>query len=336
MCLVTAFLTVLCPLAVAAPKMLSVLPQPAPGAAPITVETRLIRSFDGFDASRRQFGKLVWIGGLELNSETAQFGGFSGLHFVDEQRFVAVGDQGSVFAGRLVIEDGRPAGIEDATLGFLPGLEGRQPGWQRDAEGLDVAGDLAYVSFEGDTRVMLYGLDGAKVKPIRGRLDLPKSVLRANRGNKGLEAVAVAPMGSPHAGAVILMSESDKGGALQGWFHANRRTDAFTLPQVDGLLVTDAAFTATGDLLILERKFSFLGGLVIQIRRVKSADLTAGPVVKIETLFRGNLLDELDNMEGMAIQNLADGSSLISLISDDNFNSFQRTLLLQFVLPAGA
>jgi len=41
---------------------------------------------------------------------------------------------------------------------------------------------------------------------------------------------------------------------------------------------------------------------------------------------------EIDNMEGLAVHRNAKGETILTLISDDNFSSFQRTLLLQFAL----
>jgi hypothetical protein len=44
----------------------------------------------------------------------------------------------------------------------------------------------------------------------------------------------------------------------------------------------------------------------------------------------------VDNMEGLAVREDA-GGTIIYLISDDNFNPIQRTLLMKFRLePAGA
>ena len=37
-------------------------------------------------------------------------------------------------------------------------------------------------------------------------------------------------------------------------------------------------------------------------------------------------------MEGLSIHRGADGESILTLISDDNFSLLQRTLLLQFAL----
>jgi hypothetical protein len=37
-------------------------------------------------------------------------------------------------------------------------------------------------------------------------------------------------------------------------------------------------------------------------------------------------------MEGMALHRNANGETIITLVSDDNFSPLQRTLLLQFAL----
>lgn len=42
----------------------------------------------------------------------------------------------------------------------------------------------------------------------------------------------------------------------------------------------------------------------------------------------------IDNFEGLAVRELPRGGLLLYLISDDNFNFFQQTLLLQFRLDA--
>ena len=43
---------------------------------------------------------------------------------------------------------------------------------------------------------------------------------------------------------------------------------------------------------------------------------------------------EIDNMEGLSVREGKDGEILITMISDDNFNTFlQRTILIEFALP---
>ena len=41
----------------------------------------------------------------------------------------------------------------------------------------------------------------------------------------------------------------------------------------------------------------------------------------------------IDNMEGIAVHKSRNNETIVTLISDDNFNFFQRTLLMQFKLP---
>jgi hypothetical protein len=52
----------------------------------------------------------------------------------------------------------------------------------------------------------------------------------------------------------------------------------------------------------------------------------------------GNVLLEvaggdIDNMEGLAVHQTPSGQTRITLISDNNFNDWERNLLLEFSLP---
>ena len=315
--------------------MLEQLPLPAPKAQSIVIDSYPIDSFGGFTTNKRLYGKLHWVGGLELESDDPRFGGFSGLTFLDAHSFLAIGDKGTIVTGRLQQKDGRPAAVHSASMRFLPGLSERLKSWRRDAEGLARSGSSLYVSFEGDTRLVRYDLSDTRLVGTQERISLPKVVRAGTHANNGLEALAIVPEGHPYAGGFLLMSEKLAADKIQGWILKDGKVIAFTLPEQGGLSVTDADFTASGDLIILERKLSLLGGLQIRIRRVRAQDLRAGHIAKTDHLLTGNLSNALDNMEGIDSQPQPDGSSLITLISDDNFNPLQRTLLLQFLLPAG-
>jgi hypothetical protein len=41
---------------------------------------------------------------------------------------------------------------------------------------------------------------------------------------------------------------------------------------------------------------------------------------------------QIDNMEGLSVHRGADGRLVFTMISDDNFSSLKRTILLQFTL----
>nr|WP_321975308.1 esterase-like activity of phytase family protein [uncultured Cohaesibacter sp.] len=313
-------------------QTLSVLPRDRPHAHPIWVQASKILSFHGLSGSQTRFGKLDWIGGLELSSDDPLFGGFSGLAFLDAEHFIAVGDKGAALSGRLVFEQGKPVDVRETAIRYLPGLGKAQRDWQRDAEGLAVRSGEAFVSFEGIVRLTRYRLKDFGFARLEGKQRLPALIEEANQANEGLEALAIAPEGSPYNGAFILLSEKVRQGRVLGWIYEPGQVRTFDLPQSDGLSVTDAAFTQQGDLIILERKVSLLGGLEIQLRRIRRSDFRPGPIEQTDVLMRGNLAYALDNMEGLDIQGLPDGDNVVSLISDDNFSALQRTLLLQFLL----
>jgi hypothetical protein len=41
---------------------------------------------------------------------------------------------------------------------------------------------------------------------------------------------------------------------------------------------------------------------------------------------------QIDNMEGLSVHRGAAGETIVSMISDDNFSTLQRTVLLEFTL----
>ncbi len=94
---------------------------------------------------------------------------------------------------------------------------------------------------------------------------------------------------------------------------------------------TECAFLPNGDLLVLERGVSMLS-FVMNLRRVPAAE------VRPNTIMAGELLlsatgGSIDNMESVAVHTAPNGETRILIGSDNNFNDWQRTLLLEFALP---
>lgn len=74
----------------------------------------------------------------------------------------------------------------------------------------------------------------------------------------------------------------------------------------------------------------------MRVRHVKAKELVPGGLIEGEILLEADGAYEIDNMEGLAVHNEADGKVVLTLISDNNFNPLlQRTLLLQFTLAEG-
>ena len=85
-----------------------------------------------------------------------------------------------------------------------------------------------------------------------------------------------------------------------------------------------------GRMLILHRRLSGLGGLSALLAEAQIPSAGAGPVHPQE-LARLAAPLTVDNMEALAIR--SEGERRFNyLMSDDNFRSFQRTLLLKFEL----
>jgi hypothetical protein len=158
--------------------------------------------------------------------------------------------------------------------------------------------------------------------------------MRSLPANKGLEALVFVPKGLPLAGTLIAISERglDKTGNILAFLIGGPSAGTFTVKRSAAYDISDAALLPGGDLLILERKFSWTSGLAIRMRRIALADIKPGAVVDGAMLLEADLGYEIDNMEGLSVHRSADGDLVLTLVSDDNFSILQRTLLLQFTL----
>jgi hypothetical protein len=152
--------------------------------------------------------------------------------------------------------------------------------------------------------------------------------------NKGLEALVMVPKGLPLAGTLIALSERglDARGNLIGFLVGGPSPGQFSVRRSDNYDISDAVLLASGALLVLERKFSWLAGVGIRIRRVALASLAPGAVVDGPSIFEADLGHEIDNMEGIDAHLSPEGETVLTMVSDDNFSMLQRTLLLQFTL----
>jgi hypothetical protein len=70
----------------------------------------------------------------------------------------------------------------------------------------------------------------------------------------------------------------------------------------------------------------------MRLRRIAAATLKPGALVDGEVLIEAGLSAHIDNMEGLDVWRREDGTTILSLISDDNQSFLQRTLYLEFAL----
>jgi hypothetical protein len=283
---------------------------------------------DAADPERRRVGRLEWRGGLELTSPDPRLGGLSALRVTpDGSRFVAVSDEGWRLDACLQYDaDGRLVSLHSARLVPLLSRGGRPlpeiSKEESDAESLILEADGSLiVGFEGNHRIVRYPADG------RTSLVPPPPRLQDAPDNSGLEAlVRLAD------GRILAITENlAVAGGVRGWIGDGKAGGWRPLVwrTSEAFLPTDAALLPSGDVLVLERRFPPVGA---RLRLLSAASLAAGAVLDGVEVARLEGSLNVDNMEGIDVQRGPSAETLVWILSDDNYNFLQRTLLLHFRL----
>jgi hypothetical protein len=307
----------------------------------IEVKARAVPYFQSNAPDTRRFGDLEYRGGLVLTSPAEQFGGWSGLVMdADGQRLVSISDEGHWLTASVDYASKAPAGLVRARIGPLLSLQGRplQSKDEQDAESLALAEGSAergtlLIGFERKHRIGRFPVHGGEVQAPTEYLRLPPEAA-SMPANEGLEALTVIQAG-PLKGALVAFAErfTRGSGYHTGWIWVDGRPQRLQLRDIDGFNITDAAGLPDGGLLVLERYFRWSEGVKMRIRRLMPAEIKPGARLDGHVVFQGDQSYEIDNMEGLAVHRGARGETVLSLISDDNFNHFlQRTVFLQFTL----
>lgn len=303
---------------------------------PLAISARPIVNF-AIGSGETRFGKLEFIGGLELSSDNDDLGALSSFRFLTPGAdFVGVADTGFWFFGRIDHDAaGRPAGVSAATLQEMVDRDGVVIGekWHTDAEGLSVENGRATVSFERNHRVSEYALDPAGMAGPKKDLPflVPANELRQNRG---FETIALAPKDGPLAGARVLVSEKslNRNGDIFAAVIEGPKKGVFSVARLGEFDITDGAFLPDGDLLLLERSYAMAEGVKMRIRRFAAGTIGPGARIDGEVVLQADMAHQIDNLEGLDVWTRADGATMVSMISDDNHSLLQRSLYLEFRL----
>jgi hypothetical protein len=311
--------------------------EPGPTAA-IEIEARAL-PLNADDPAVTTVGKLRWRGGVVLTSRERRFGGWSDLSISPDGRGLhSISDEGSWLTATLRYDnDGRLVGVGAATIGSLRGENGQLlvDKIETDAEGLARLPDGGWlVSFERDHRVLQYPPgDESAGQGLAGRprrLTTPPE-FRRQPANGGVEALLVLP-----DRRTLMISEemSEKPGTVVGWIvDADGNWRKFHYQTRDGdHRPTSIALLPDGDLVLLERAFDPMRGVRVAVKRVRLADVGPDALVRGEELAWLRQPFSVDNLEGVATGRGPRGETLLWLLSDDNFNPLQRTILLHFEL----
>ena len=291
------------------------------------------------DPGRRGLGELHYAGGLDLSGGGRRFGGWSAMEVSDDgSRLLAVSDSGAwMTAGLEYDRGGDLAGLSGVVIASMLDEAGAPlAGDRADAEGLAHLGGGRYaVSFERDHRIAVYdiGPDWSAIQTARPEpFPAPPGAerLRANAGAEALVRLETA----------LLVGIEDPivdGQPNTVWRYDLNRLD--TPPQSADLALTPG-FGLTGltpdgggGVIVLERFWARDVGNRIKIGRIPpgALDASGGPITP-EPVAAFDPSMTVDNFEAVALTQV-NGDRRLLVLSDDNFNNAQRTLLLSFAWP---
>lgn len=309
--------------------ILAAAPPPADGVAVLPLKATAL-ALAPRDPAVRDVGRLRYMGGVELQSSNAAFGGLSGLAAGADGWLLSVSDTGNWVAFRTVEKHGRLTGVRDGVIAPLLDETGEAAAVKKagDAEALvwDADGTVS-VSFEQSHRIAVYPrIDPARPDSLRAAatriIRTPAtSGWPANGGGE-----ALARLGD---GALLWFAEDAQdaqGRSPVLRIAADGTVTAMLYAPPPGFRPTDAVEVAPNRVLIVNRRFSPLAGMSAVVTLA-----TIGAVMEPDEIAR--LVPPLttENMEGLALVRAA-GRTFVYLVSDDNFAGYQRTLLLKFEL----
>ncbi len=275
-------------------------------------------------------GPLRSLGGLVIDAAALGGGGFSGAHLAPDLTLTMISDRGHWAEARLLLDGLTPVGLHPLRHGPLRDEAGKPipRGFAGDAEALARLPDGTWlVAFERRHRIRAYR-----------RLDGPGVYVAAPPGlegapaNGGLESLAVLPDGRLFTIAETF-TPPDRPELRHAWLGVPGRWTSLYWQPAPGFHPTDAAILPDGRALVLERRFSLLGGFGARLVMTAPYALRSareGAVLRGETIL---MLDDAplpaENWEAVAVTRLGD-QTLVALISDDNESILQRSLLLLF------
>ena len=246
-------------------------------------------------------GPLRLAGAWELATGDRRFGGLSALA-IDNGQFLAVSDRGAVVRFSLPSAPSHRVTISDLRIG--PGPFGKKRA--RDAESLarDPQGRGWWVGYEQRHSLWLYEQDFSRAL---ASIDLRRPDWGDNSGAEGLLV--------RDAGLLVFGEDGRDAIRIDGDLPVNLKLHA---PSE----VADAASAPDGSGWVLLREIG-MSGISQSIAPLERAQDgyrigAAWPLPK----------DQLDNFEGMTIQARPDGGWRFWLVSDNDFRSTARTLLV--------
>jgi len=303
--------------------------------------------------SPQHYGKLIYRGGIQLTSSAKNFGGFSGLHITsDGTSLLALSDRAQWLRATLDYDDaGALIGASNAMMAPVTNADGNPlPTQLADSEGLDVSGNEILISFERSPRIDKYSLDEDGIIRFKQSV-MSFGDIASLRSNKSLEGVTrindhtiIAtierrfkqhPKKQTSNNITINAARVNISTKAYDRRNPDENRAFFSITPTPPLEITDIGHL-DGTLYLSERYYSRKRGLQVRLSSTEVKNLSLEIPAITKTLADFTLLQNIDNFEGLSVHTTHDGRTILYIISDDNFSTRQKTLLLMFEVPAAS
>ncbi len=286
----------------------------------------------------KTFGKIKILDQKQLMYATVNGVKFSEIsdlaYYPKNQKLFMISDEGKLFTFKAKFSDTIEVldPIEAVNLKKKHGKKFKK--WRKDSEGmtLDAKGHLL-ISFEGKAKIAWFHKDSDKQGQQIRKYNIPKELRNSKKfrsKNKSLEALAWHKKYGIVTAAEWPLKKYDK--KKQTIYALSGKKWHFKAEPEAKSAISAIEVMEDGNILVLERSFTgYLDPFIVTLKKVY-LDHCKNGMCKTEVLLKMNSHQgwDVDNFEGLARV----GKNRYVMISDDNDNFFQKTLLIYFEVLA--
>jgi len=275
------------------------------------------------DFNKKQLSKITILDAKVLSFEDKNEISFKGVSDIayNDNILYAISDFGYLYKLKIDIKDNKISLLELIDATHLKTKKNKNlKKKSSDAEGLFFTKEGLIVSFERKPKVSLYNFNAKKIKNFKIKKEL-QDISNYQKKNRALEAVVKHPIfGIITAPEEPLVYESKN----YHIFYSKKKVWKFKRSS----RITAFEILSDNNLLVLEREYHFYGHTIVlkkvNIMNCKKEVCDSEILAKLETSNGWTL----DNFEGLAKV----GDNLYLMISDDNDNFLQKTILVLFMV----